>query len=49
MLRGFRQRHPAIIRGTLLAFSFLLVHYLHDGVFFQRHRDLVPERGPARR
>ena len=24
MLRGFRQRHPALIRGTLLAFCFLL-------------------------
>lgn len=33
----------------MLAFSFLLVHYLHDGIFFQRHRDLVPEVGPMRR
>lgn len=24
MLRGFRQRHPALVRGTLLAFCFLL-------------------------
>lgn len=27
----------------MVAFAFLLVHYLHDGIFFLRHKDLVPE------
>jgi hypothetical protein len=34
----------------MVAFAFLLVHYLHDGIFFLRHRDLVPEAAePTRR